>query len=71
MIRKNKRSCTHWNLHTNNVCMYVLQQFRVIRYHLNSKCLTSIIVFDIQLRGRQFNKIRQIRILSTPIFHMN
>ena len=27
-----------------------LQQFRVIRGHLNSKCLTSIIVSDIQLR---------------------
>ena len=27
-----------------------IQQFRVIRDHLNSKCLTSIIVFDIQVR---------------------
>ena len=26
---------------------FTLQQFRVIRDHLNSKCLTSIIVFDI------------------------
>ena len=28
-----------------------LQQFRVIRDHLNSKCLTSIIVFDIHVRS--------------------
>ena len=28
-----------------------LQQFRVIRDHLNSKCLTSIIVFDIQVQS--------------------
>ena len=30
---------------------HLLQQFRVIRNHLNSKCLTSIIVFDIQVRS--------------------
>ena len=39
---------------TYNLRLYVktlLQQFRVIRDHLNSKCLTSIIVFDIQVRS--------------------
>ena len=47
-----------------NLCnVKTLQQFRVIRDHLNSKCLTLIIVF-----GIQFDKIRQIRIRSTPIF---
>ena len=30
---------------------FYLQQFRVIRDHLNSKCLTSIINFDIQVRS--------------------
>ena len=37
-------------LQESGVCEH-LQQFRVIRDHLNSKCLTSIIVFDIHVRS--------------------
>ena len=33
--------------------------------------MTSIIVFDIQVRSSIKKNIRQIRIRSTPIFHMN
>ena len=48
-------------LHHGLYDSWALQQFRVIRDHLNSKCLTSIIVFDIQLRSH----CGQIRIRST------
>ena len=56
-------------------CKVILQQFRVIRDHLNLKCLTSLIVFDILSAvahsiASQIT-IRQIRIRSTQIFHIN
>ena len=43
-------------LHNNNILSndtpaMILQQFRVIGDHLNSKCLTSIIVFDIEVQS--------------------
>ena len=38
-------------MQTNYYQTKPLQQFRVIRDHLNSKCLTSVIVFDIYVRS--------------------
>ena len=40
--------CYSW---VTKLMKIALQQFRVIRDHLNSKCLTSIIVFDIKVRS--------------------
>ena len=38
-------------LSQNEIPLVGLQQLRVIRDHLTSKCLTSMIVFDIQVQS--------------------